>query len=116
MWEVLSGRLLYRFPDEREVESVAWSPNGQYLATGSFDDTVSVWQVATSHKVLTYYGHIQSLAVPRISKAGLSEKIESARLHPSAGRGSVIGSLAWSPEVPTCSPAEETAQAWSGRH
>jgi WD40 repeat protein len=39
------------------VETVAWSPNGDYLASGSIDKTVRVWHATTANPVLTYTGH-----------------------------------------------------------
>ncbi|MER3441876.1 MAG: hypothetical protein C4296_10990 [Gemmataceae bacterium] len=39
------------------VLSVAFSPDGGYLASGSFDKTVRVWQVATGQHVRTLQGH-----------------------------------------------------------
>jgi WD40 repeat protein len=39
------------------IETVAWSPNGEYLASGSIDKTVRVWHATTASQVLTYTGH-----------------------------------------------------------
>jgi WD40 repeat protein len=39
------------------VHSVAWSPDGNYIATGRDDTTVQVWNVATTKNVYTYTGH-----------------------------------------------------------
>lgn len=39
------------------IETVAWSPNGKYIASGSIDKTVQVWHATTASHVLTYSGH-----------------------------------------------------------
>jgi WD40 repeat protein len=41
----------------REVNSVAFSPDGRLLASGSFDGTIRLWDVATGSLVRTLKGH-----------------------------------------------------------
>jgi eukaryotic-like serine/threonine-protein kinase len=45
------------------VHSVAWSPNGQYLAVGSSDGLVQVWNVATQQNIYNYSGHTGDVLV-----------------------------------------------------
>jgi WD40 repeat protein len=40
-----------------DVESVAWSPDGKRLATGSHDGTAKVWDAASGQPSLTLKGH-----------------------------------------------------------
>jgi eukaryotic-like serine/threonine-protein kinase len=48
------GTLLYTHRGHQtEVESVAWSPDGTRLASGSADTTVQVWDAATGSHVFT---------------------------------------------------------------
>jgi WD40 repeat protein len=39
------------------VTSLAFSPDGSRLASGSLDGTVKLWDVATGQEVLTLTGH-----------------------------------------------------------
>ena len=43
------------------VTAVAWSPNSRYIASGSDDDTVRVWDATNGGHVLTYRGHSASV-------------------------------------------------------
>ena len=40
------------------VLSVAFSPNGEFLAVGDADGTVSLWQLADQQKLFTHKGHV----------------------------------------------------------
>ncbi len=39
------------------VDSVIYSPDGRYLASGSQDKTIKIWEVATGKQLLTLTGH-----------------------------------------------------------
>ncbi len=41
----------------KEVEAVAWSPDGKRIASGSADTTVQVWDASDGSHVFTYHGH-----------------------------------------------------------
>jgi len=63
LWDVQTGQEVQRFIASRtndlwsaigpanEVWSIAFSPNGQLVATGSTDYTVRLWNVATGHEL-----------------------------------------------------------------
>src|SRR6266852_6760134 len=52
------GTTFYVYGGHSEfVNAVAWSPDGRYLASGSWDNTVQVWDVNTRTHYRTYTGH-----------------------------------------------------------
>ncbi len=54
-----------RYPDfighSLYVNSVAFSPDSKYLASGSHDDTVKLWSVESQKEVTTMKGHSSSV-------------------------------------------------------
>jgi len=68
VWQVKSGRLLqdlrghekgswYYYGGTGEVYSVAFSPDGKLLASGSSDLTIKFWEVSTGSELRTLKGH-----------------------------------------------------------
>ena len=66
LWDVADSRQLLSFKGHISwVHSVAFSPNGQILASGSNDQTVRLWDVNTGQCLKTLRGHtgcVQSIA------------------------------------------------------
>ncbi|MER3415485.1 MAG: protein kinase, partial [Gemmataceae bacterium] len=52
------------------VFSVAFSPDGRYLASGSRDNTVRVWEVATGQHVRTLQEHTRGITSVAFSPDG----------------------------------------------
>ena len=58
VWDATTGDLLHDLSGHAsEVLTVAFSPDGQRLASGSYDTTVKVWDTATGKAIHTLRGH-----------------------------------------------------------
>ncbi|KAM0034914.1 putative transcription factor WD40-like family [Helianthus debilis subsp. tardiflorus] len=57
LWDVETGKLLHSLVAHGDpVYSVAFSPNGEYLASGSLDKCMHIWSVKEARVVKTYEG------------------------------------------------------------
>ncbi|KAJ9560139.1 hypothetical protein OSB04_005299 [Centaurea solstitialis] len=57
LWDVETGNLLHSLVAHGDpVYSVAFSPNGEYLASGSLDKCMHIWSVKEAKVVKTYVG------------------------------------------------------------
>ena len=52
------------------VSAVEFAPNGKILATGSFDFSLKLWDVATSRELRTLAGHQHQVLTLNISRDG----------------------------------------------
>ncbi|XP_060199377.1 WD40 repeat-containing protein HOS15-like isoform X3 [Lycium barbarum] len=58
LWDVEIGRLVHSLNGHRDpVYSVAFSPNSEYLATGSLDRCLNIWSVKDAKIIKTYSGN-----------------------------------------------------------
>jgi WD40 repeat protein len=63
VWEAATGRELLTLSGHHHyVTSMAWSPDGERLATGSFDRNAKVWDAATGRDLLTLKGHVSHVS------------------------------------------------------
>jgi WD40 repeat protein len=44
---------------DKAITSVKFSPDGNYLASGSYDSTIKLWSVKSQKEVATMTGHIK---------------------------------------------------------
>src|SRR5207249_4309777 len=51
LWEVATGKALTHLHHDQFVRSVAFSPDGKFLLTASWDKTARVWDLATGRPV-----------------------------------------------------------------
>jgi len=58
IYEVATSRALMLIPTASSVRSVSFSPDGATLASGAWDGTVKLWDVATGEPIATLEGHV----------------------------------------------------------
>ena len=79
VWDVASGHLVAVLQGHTEpVESLAFSPDGRKLASGSFDATVRIWDFASRKELLVYRGHSKAIATVAFNPTG--ETLASASM------------------------------------
>jgi serine/threonine protein kinase len=58
VWNPTNGKLLHSYTGhDGKVLALAWSPDGQQIASASADQTVQVWNPTSGKLLLTYHGH-----------------------------------------------------------
>lgn len=83
LWDVDRGACIHTLTKHTEpVYSVAFSPDGKFLASGSFDKCVHIWstQVCRIYFYITLKCQIFETNVPKIMKFYVSERSISAFL------------------------------------
>ncbi|KAK1410295.1 hypothetical protein QVD17_36830 [Tagetes erecta] len=58
LWDVEAGKLFHSLNGHRDaVYTISFSPNGEYLASGSADKMVNIWSVKECKIIKTYFGN-----------------------------------------------------------
>src|SRR5687768_7618163 len=80
----------------KPVNTIAFSPDGTWLASGANDDTIKIWDTSTGYVLRTLYGHssnVNALAVSPDGKllASGSGDMISTREIPTFKQGGIVG-------------------------
>ena len=109
------------------VNAVAWSPDGQRLASGSADETVHVWDAVTGHTIFTYRGHVSNVKAVvwspdgrHIASAGRDKTVQvwyavtGDIIFTYHGHTKGVEAVAWSPDDHRIASAsnDDTVQVW----
>ena len=107
------------------VNSVAWSPDGKYIASGSGDRTVQVWEAATGNRIIDYTGHSGFVTSVAWSPAGkyivsgdglhtvqVWEALTGNTILVYKGQLYGVNSVAWSPDSTKVVSGSGDAQVW----
>ena len=125
-WGNARDTLVY-YEHGNAVKSVAWSPDGERIVSGSYDSTARVWDVATQTTLVTYPGHNDP--VERAAWSPDGQYIASASLDTTVqvwkaangervciyqGHNKSVWAIAWSPDGKHIVSGSEdgTAQVW----
>jgi WD40 repeat protein len=126
-----SGIALFAYPQQSgPVSAVAWSPDGQYIATGGWDHTVQIWKAKrrVTTPITTYKYHSELVDALAWSPDG--KKIASGSWdhtvqvwdaftgHPLftyRGHSAEVSTLAWSPDGKEIASGswDHTVQVWN---
>jgi WD40 repeat protein len=82
IWEAYTGKEVTRFIRDDSISSVAFSPDGKYVAIGGSDHTASIWETLTGKEVshITHDGEVQAVAFSPDAKyvaSGSCDKLDS---------------------------------------
>jgi eukaryotic-like serine/threonine-protein kinase len=125
------GTTIYTYQQHQDtVYTVAWSPNGEYMVSGSADTTARVWKTSKDETLYTYQGHAGLLnAVMSVSWASNGRWIASGstdqtvqiweaatgnRIQMYRGHIARVLTVAWSPDATSVASgsADKTIQVW----
>jgi serine/threonine protein kinase/WD40 repeat protein len=107
--QVIQGRVLRGH--NKDVYSLAWSPNSNLLASGSEDTRAVIWDVATGARLHTLEGHNDTINAMAFSPDGdrlvtgskdsllrIWDAVSGGQLHLLRAHGAAVSDVDWSPD------------------
>lgn len=107
------------------VSTIAWSPDGMRIASGSMDEAVQIWNTFTGDVLLTYEGHSDSVNAVAWSPDGthiasasqdksvqIWNAITGALQFTYHSHSTGVKALAWSPDGTRIGSASYRVQVW----
>ncbi len=110
-----------------QVEAIAWSPDSRFIASGSYDQTVQIWDAVSGIPYSTYRGHHDKLRYVAYSLDGaliasssddqtvqIWEAATGKHLLTYKGHTGAVHRVAWSPDGKqiVSASADQTVQIW----
>lgn len=126
----LPGSVYYTYRGHTDrIPTVAWSPNGKYIASGSLDKTVQVWSANPSEHVQPYIYRGHSAGVVAVTWSPDSNRVASGAQDKTVqvwdalsgehvvtyiGHTDVVSTVAWSPNgnLLATGSADNTIRVW----
>ena len=112
IWSVVTGQLTASFQDshtfEGNIDGLAWSPDGKYLAESSAE--IHIWDVA-ARKLVTTFGKIATKTTSSNGKITTFFQISSVTWAPDGNRLASVTSSQVFPPVPGASN-QDTLHVW----
>jgi WD40 repeat protein len=71
LWDLKGNQLQLFKGHEGPINSVAFSPNGKSVLTGSWDKTARLWEIKKTHKIFQTGNSYQDLSVSQKIKYGI---------------------------------------------
>ncbi|MPM32530.1 hypothetical protein SDC9_79093 [bioreactor metagenome] len=71
VWDLGKNQVIFTLPGHSDtISALAFSTDGQYLASGSWDDTIKIWRINDGTMVRTFFDHNDSITTIRFLPDG----------------------------------------------
>jgi WD40 repeat protein/tetratricopeptide (TPR) repeat protein len=128
VWDATTGHELLNLTGHKyAVAGVAFSPNGQQLASAGWDGTVRLWDMATGREIRTLRGHTDAVKCIAFSPVGqhlasgdhngiviIWDTVSGRRLHALRGHTADVLGVAFSPDGQRLASGswDQTVKVW----